>query len=84
MTRTVLTTNYGEAHFRHTVRIAADSSPEDGQPGFVGLATLVQTLSQQMDLVRHIGACPQSLHFFYDNGSWILESTTIIPRPVEA
>jgi hypothetical protein len=83
VTRTVLTTNYGENFLRHEVRIEGDESPEEGQPGYIGLATLLQTLASQPDLLRHVGDCPISVHFRYDNGRWLAEATTIVARPPE-
>lgn len=83
MTRTIATTNYGEGFLLHTVRVEGDECPEDGQAGYIGMATLLQALAGMPDLLRHVGPCPQSVHIRHDNGRWLAEATTIVARPPE-
>jgi hypothetical protein len=83
MTRTILTTNFGENKLRHVVRIEGWPSPEEGQDAFKGLMLLMQALVDNPDLMRHASDCPESLRFVYDTHRWVVEATTVVDRPKE-
>lgn len=81
MIRQVVTTNYGEDRIRHEVRISHGvESPEEGQESFAALMRFMQDVCYSPDLVRHVGASPESVRFYHDAGNWVMEAVTIVPR----
>jgi len=83
MTRIVLTTNHGENNLRHTVRLASENNPGQGQEGYRALMEFMQSICYLPDLIRHDGPCPERLNIIHDGSRWTMESITVVSRPTE-
>jgi len=83
MNRQILKTNYGENYLRYAVHIHSDPSPGEEQAGYAALASFMQSIASQPELLRHIGPCPETVTYSYEGGRWKVEAVTIVPRPSE-
>lgn len=80
MKRQIFTTNFGEFLVRNTVRLEVDEGATEGSEGFRALMGLWQTIMWDPNLLRHGGDCPETVKYFIENGKWICEAVTVIPR----
>lgn len=77
MEHNVKVSNYGDGQLKCVSRI---SGPSSNQNDFRALVELLQQITACPDLLRHRGNCPVKGRFFFENGCWVVESTTIIPK----